>query len=70
MENSKLPKSNYASWLYVITKNETINFLKKKKKDIPLDKIYEIPDESNEINKIIDNEEFNKLISKGAYFPY
>ena len=64
MEDSKLPKSNYASWLYVITKNETINFLKKKKKDIPLDKIYEIPDESNEINKIIDNEEFNKLISK------
>ena len=64
MENSKLPKSNYASWLYVITKNETINFLKKKKKDIPLEKIYEIPDESNEINKIIDNEEFNKLISK------
>ena len=32
MENSKLPTSNYASWLYSTTKNETINFLKKKKK--------------------------------------
>ena len=64
MESSKLPTSNYASWLYSTTKNETINFLKKKKNDIPIDKIYEISDDNNELNKIIDNIEFNKLISK------
>ena len=64
MENSKLPTSNYASWLYSTTKNETINFLKKKKNDMPIDKIYEISDDNSELNKVIDNIEFNKLISK------
>ena len=64
MENSKLPTSNYASWLYSTTKNETINFLKKKKNDRPIDKIYEISDDNSELNKVIDNIEFNKLISK------
>lgn len=64
MENSKLPTNNYASWIYSITKNETINFIKKKKNDIPLDKIYEISDDNNELNKVIDNIEFNRLISK------
>lgn len=64
MENSKLPTSNYASWLYSTTKNETINFFKKKKNDIPIDKIYEISDDNNELNKVIDSIEFNRLISK------
>ena len=64
MENSKLPTNNYASWIYSITKNETINFIKKKKNDVPLDKIYEISDDNNELNKVIDNIEFNRLISK------
>ncbi|MFR8234106.1 MAG: RNA polymerase sigma factor [Clostridia bacterium] len=63
LENSKNPINNYASWLYSITKNETINFLKKKKNDISLDKIYEIPNDNDELNEIIDNIEFNKLIS-------
>lgn len=63
-ENSKLPTSNYASWLYSTTKNEAINFLKKKKNDIPIDKIYEISDDNSELNKIIDNIEFNRLINK------
>ena len=64
MEKSKIPTNNYASWLYSTTKNETINFLKKKKDNISLEKIYEISDDNNEINKVIDNIEFNKLISK------
>lgn len=64
LEKSKIPINNYASWLYSITKNETINYLKKKKNDIPLDKVYEIPNDNNELNKIVDNIEFNKLISK------
>ena len=64
MENCKLPTNNYASWLYSTTKNETINSIKKKKNDISLDKIYEISDDNNELNKVFDNIEFNRLISK------
>ena len=33
MEKSKLPTKHEASWLYSITKNETINFLKKSRYD-------------------------------------
>lgn len=64
MENSKLPTNNCASWLYSITKNETINYLRKQKNDILLDKIYEIPSDNNELTKVIDNIEFNRLIEK------
>ena len=64
IDESKLPINKQSSWLYSITKNETINFLKKKKNDIPLDKIYEISDDNRDLNKVIDNIEFNRLISK------
>ena len=64
MEDFKLPTNNCASWLYSITKNETINFIKKKKNNISLEKIYEISDNNNELNKVIDYMEFNRIISK------
>lgn len=63
MDKSKLPSKNEASWIYSMTKNETINFLKKKDNNINLDDIYEIEDRNNEINKTIDKESYNKLIS-------
>ena len=64
MDKSKLPKNKQSSWLYTITKNETINYIKKNKKDTSLENIYEIPDKNKEIDKVIDNIEFNRLISK------
>lgn len=64
IDKSKLPDRNEASWLYSTTKNETINFLKKKNNIIDLDNIYEIEDTNNEINKIIDRVSYNRLISK------
>ena len=54
MDKRKLPDKNEASWLYSTTKNETINYLKKKNNNINLDSMYEIEDTNNEINKIID----------------
>ena len=64
IDKTKLPNSNEASWLYSITKNETLNFLKKKDNNINLDDIYEILDSNNDINKIIDEDNYNRLISK------
>ena len=64
MDKNKLPDRNEASWLYSTTKNETINYLKKKNNNIDLDSIYEIEDTNNEINKIIDRDSYNRLISK------
>lgn len=63
IDKSKLPSKNEASWIYSMTKNETINFLKKKNNNINLDDIYEIEDKNDNINKTIDKESYNKLIS-------
>ena len=50
--------------IFIISfKNETISFLRKKNNDINLESIYEIEDKDNEINNIIDQVEFNRLIS-------
>ncbi len=64
IDKSKLPSSNEATWLYSVTKNETINFLKKKSSNLNLESIYEIEDANNEINKIIDQDSYNRLIRK------
>lgn len=64
IDKDKLPIRNESSWLYSVTKNETINYLKKKKNYADLDDIYEIEDNNNEINKIINQDSYNRLISK------
>ena len=64
MDKEQLPTKNQASWLYSLTKNETITFLRKKNNDIDLSSIYEIEDANNEINTIINQIKFNRLISK------
>lgn len=63
IDKNKLPSNKEASCLYTLTKNETISFLRKKNNDINLESIYEIEDKDNEINNIIDQVEFNRLIS-------
>lgn len=64
MNKEKFPTKNYASWLYSLTKNETISFLRKKNNNINLDNIYEIKDYNNDIDNVIEELEFNRLISK------
>lgn len=64
IDKNKLPNRNESSWLYSVTKNETINYLKHNKNNIDLDSIYNIEDDNNEINKIIDQDSYNRLIDK------
>ena len=64
IDKNKLPTINEASWLYSITKNETLNYLRKKKQEINLDEIYYISEEDKELSKIIDNDSYNRLITK------
>ena len=64
IDKNKLPVKNEACWLYSVAKNETLNFLKKRKEYISLDDIYEIPDNNNELTKLIDQDNYNRLISK------
>ena len=64
LDNSKLPKDNVTSWLYTLTKNEALQFLRKQKNNIDLDSIYDLADNNNDIDKLINKETYNKLISK------
>ena len=64
LDKIKLPDDKEMTWLYTITKNETLNYLKKKKGELSLDTIYEIENKNDEIDKKIDSIEFNRLISK------
>ncbi len=64
MDTSNLPKSSEASWLYSITKNETLNYLRKNRNTFDLEDIYNITDEDVNINKLLDYDSYNKLISK------
>lgn len=62
LDVSKLPTNNEASWLFTVSKNECYLHLRKSKPNINIDEMYEIPESSNDIDKIIDIEYYNKLI--------
>lgn len=64
MDKSKFPTNNETSWLYSLTKNETLNYLRKQKENVSLDDIYYIADEDEELNKIIEKDKYNRIISK------
>ena len=63
IDKKLLPSNNEASWLDSVTKNETLNYLKINKSHLNLDDIYYINNEDEEINKIIDKDKYNKMIS-------
>ena len=64
LDKTKLPSDKEITWLYTLAKNETLNYLKKKKGEVSLDTIYEIENKNNEIDEKIDYIEFKRLISK------
>lgn len=64
MNTNNLPTSNAASWLYSITKNETLNFLRKQKNTLNLEDIYYINNDNNELNEIMEKDTFNRIITK------
>lgn len=62
MKKENLPTVNEASWLYSLTKNETLNFLRKEKNWVSVDELYYISDDEN-LNEIIDKDTYNRIIS-------
>ncbi len=64
LEKDKLPNKKETSWLYTVTKNEAITYLRKKKNNVLIEDLYELEDDNNEINKLIDRISYNNLIKK------
>lgn len=63
LDKDKLPTDKETTWLYTVTRNDALEVIRKKNKEVELEDVYEIQDESSEIEKVIDKENFNKLIS-------
>lgn len=63
LEKDKLPKDKIGSWLYSVTKNETLLLLRKKDNNVNLEDIYSIKHENNEIYKFISQDSYNRLIN-------
>lgn len=64
MNVQTLPVNNEASWLFTVSKNECYTHLRKVKPNINIEEIYEIPSSYNELEKIVDTEYYNDLISR------
>lgn len=63
LEKDKLPTDKVGTWLYTVTKNEALLLLRKNNKDVNLDTIYDLEDENNEIDKLINKDSYNRLIN-------
>lgn len=64
LEKDQLPSHNEVSWLYTVVKNETLNYLKKKKQNINIEELYEISLEENKFKDIEFVESYNKIFKK------
>lgn len=62
ISKEQLPKQNETTWLYTVTKNEAIAFLRKYKKEIQIEEIYEMVYEDSQIEDIIHQETYQKII--------
>lgn len=56
----KLPNKNETSWLYAVSKNETLNYIKSKRKDINIEELQICEKENN----ILDEIDFKRLIKR------
>ncbi len=63
LPKQQLPTKYEASWLYTITKNEALNYIRKHKNIINIDAAYYVTEE-NSIEKIISKDAYNRIMSK------
>ena len=62
LDKSQFPSQGEASWLYTVSKNETIQFLRKQKQIVDIDDLFSLESESDEISDIMDMDSYYKLL--------
>lgn len=62
MDSHKLPSKKEASWLYTLTRNETVSYLRKKNHVVEVSRLYEWNEDEQELNDRIGKIEFYQLI--------
>ena len=63
LPKEKIPTKNEASWLYSVVKNETLNYIKSKRKDINIDDLQIYKDDEG-ISKLINEASYKELMKK------
>jgi len=64
MKPENLPTSHATTWLYTLTKNETINWLRKQKDTVSLEDIYYIGEEDANLERLMEKEAYNKIVAR------
>ena len=62
LEQEKLPKNYEASWLYTVTKNECISFIRKNKETSSIENRIENENDKNEIEAVIQNSSYQNIL--------
>lgn len=62
LEQEKLPQNYEASWLYTVTKNECISFIRKNKETSSIENRIENENDKNEIEAVIQNSSYQNLL--------
>lgn len=63
LPKEKLPENYEASWIYRVSKNEALQYIRKQRSEITLEEIYDVSDINNNIDEIVDIETYKKMIS-------
>lgn len=63
MSPNVLPIKNEMNWLYKVTKNLAIDYIKKNKSTVNIENIYSLEDSQNVLNSVVDNVAYNQIIS-------
>lgn len=63
MDENNLPTNNEASWLYSITKNEALNYIRANKNTLNIEELYYVSCEDKEINEMLDRDSYNRIIA-------
>lgn len=65
LPNDKLAQEYESTWLYTVAKNESLQYIRKNKINSSLDEqVGDFSTENNEIDTIIDQEQYEKLVKK------
>lgn len=62
LSEEKLPSKYEASWLYTVTKNEAISYIRKNKENMPIEEVVQKSSE-DEIEKMLGKNEYNQMLS-------
>lgn len=62
MPKEKFPTSHELTWLYTVTKNEALQFMRKERPTVPLDDIFEMTSGMDELSRAMDMATYRDMI--------